>query len=88
MAGVAGFADEFDGAQRACMTGVVLAILARENDDLHVRRMRQQFADQREALVRAVRLRRQAEVDQCHLRRLAQLVEQGQTCLLYTSRCV
>jgi len=63
VARVAGLADEFDGAQRARMTGVVFAILTGENNDFHVRRVGQQVADQREALIRAVRLRRQAKID-------------------------
>ena len=78
VAGVAGLADEFDGAQRARVAGVVIAVLAGEDDDLHLRRMGQKFADQRETFIRTVRLRRQTEVDQRHLRRLAQLPEQRQ----------
>ena len=78
VAGVAGFADEFHGAQRARMAGIVIAVLAGEDDDLHLRRVGQQFADQGETFVRTVRLRRQPEVDQRRLRRLAQLPEQRQ----------
>ena len=78
VAGVAGLADKFDGAQRAGVAGIVIAVLAGEDDDLHLRRMGQQFADQRETFVRTVRLRRQTKVDQRRLRRLAQLPEQCQ----------
>ena len=78
MTGVTGLADEFDGAQRARVAGVVIAVLAGENDDFHLRRMGQKLADQRETFIRTVRLRRQTKVDQCYLRRLAQLPEQRQ----------
>ena len=75
---VTGLADEFHRTQRARVTGIVFAVLAGEDDDLHVRRMRQQVADQRETLVGTVRLRRQPEIDEGQLRRLAQLPEQRQ----------
>ncbi len=78
MAGVAGLADELHGPQRACVAGIVVAVLAGKDDDLHVRRMGEQVADQREAFIGTVRQWWQAEVDQRRLRRLAQLPEQRQ----------
>jgi hypothetical protein len=56
----------------------IVAVLAGKDDDLHVRRMGEQVADQREAFIGTVRQWWQAEVDQRRLRRLAQLPEQRQ----------
>ena len=46
------------------MPGVGRLVLAREHEDLHRRRVREQVGDQLEALVGAVRHRRQAQVDE------------------------
>ena len=78
MAGIAGLANKLDGAQRARMKGIVVATLAGEDDDLHLRRQGQQVADQREALIRAMWFGWQPEIDQGQRRRLAQLSEQRQ----------
>ncbi len=68
--------NKVDGAQRARMAGIGLIVLAGEHDDLHLRRGRDQFGDQLETFVGAVRPRRQAEVDQRKLRRPVHLSQQ------------
>ena len=59
------------------MTGVGIVVLAGEHDDLDLRRTRQQFADQLEAFVRAMRQGRQTQVHQRQLGRLVQLAQQA-----------
>ena len=78
VARVAGLANKLDGAQCARMAGIVVATLTREDDDLHVRCEGQQLTNQREPLVRAMRLGRQPEIDQGQLWCLPQLPEQRQ----------
>ena len=63
------FGDEFERAQGAGMAGVAVVALAREHDDLHLRGVCEQVANEGEAFVGAMRDRWQAEVDQCQRRR-------------------
>ena len=74
--GIAGFGDEFGRAQRARMARVRSIVLAREHEDAHAGRMREQVGDQQEALVGRMRRRRQSQIDQRQLRRLRQLAQQ------------
>ena len=57
------------------MAGIVLVVLPRQHEDLDVGRQREQFADELEALIRAVRCRRQPEVDQRQFGRRVQLAQ-------------
>ena len=50
---VGGLGDELEGAQRARVARVGGVVLAREHEDLHARRVREQVGDQAKALVRA-----------------------------------
>ena len=51
--GLAGLGHEVGRAQRARAAGVRLLVLAGEDDDADLRRMREQVADELESLVRA-----------------------------------
>jgi hypothetical protein len=64
------FGDEFGGAECARVAGDDFLALAGQHDDARVRRMRQQVGDQCVAFVGAVRVGRQAEIDQRQRRRL------------------
>ena len=68
---------EFDGAQRTRMARVVFVVLARQYQDLDVRRQRQQFVDQPESLVGPMRCRRQPKIDERELGRGFQLTQQA-----------
>lgn len=68
--------DEVDGAQRARVPGVGFIVLSGQHDDLDARRDRDQFGDELETLIGAVRPRRQAEVDQSKRRRRIALPQQ------------
>ncbi len=73
---IAGLGDELGGAERARMPRVGGIVLAREHQDLHGRRVREQVADQLEALVGPVGHGGQPEVDQRKLRRFVELPQQ------------
>jgi len=73
---IAGFGDELCRAERACVPRVGSVVLARQHQDLHGGGMREQVADQLEALVGPVWHGRQAEVDQRELRSLVELPQQ------------
>jgi hypothetical protein len=60
------------------MAGIFLVILAGQDNDLHVRGVRQQIPDQGEPFVGAMGQRRQAEVDECSLWPAAQLFKERQ----------
>jgi hypothetical protein len=68
--------DEIDRPERAGVAGVGIIVLARQHDDLDVRRMGQQVGDKGEAFVRLMRPRRQAEVDQGQAGRAAAAAQQ------------
>ena len=71
--GLARLGHEVDRAERARMPSVAFVVLARQYDDLDRRGQREQLGDQLEALVRTMRVRGQAEVDQRQLRGGVQL---------------
>ena len=73
---VARLGDEFPGAERPRVARVGGVVLAREHEDPHARRMREQLRDQLKALVRRVRRRRQAEIDQGERRRGVELAQE------------
>ena len=73
---MAGLADEIGGAERPRMAGIGVVVLTGKDDDAQFRCQFQQFGNQREPLVRAMRQGRQAKVDQCQRRRLPQLPQQ------------
>ena len=64
--------NEIDRTKRERMVDVGTVALAREHEDLHARIDRQHLGDERKALVRQMRIRRQSEIHQCHRRRLRQ----------------
>jgi len=68
--------DELPCAQRPRVPGVRRVVLAREHEDLHLRRVREEVGDELEAFVGAVRRRRQAEVHQREAGRLGKLAQQ------------
>src|SRR5574340_1484799 len=68
--------NELESAEGARMARVGGVVLTREHEDLHARRVAEQVADQAKALIRAMRARRQAEVDERELRRGGQLAQQ------------
>ena len=68
---VAGLADEIGGAERPRMAGIGVVVLTGKDDDAQFRCQFQQFGNEREPLVRAMRQGRQTQVDQCQCRRLA-----------------
>src|SRR5260221_122721 len=73
---IAGLGDEFCRAERARVPRVGSVVLARQHQDLHGRGMREQVADQLEALVGPVGHGGQAEIDQRELRSLVELPQQ------------
>ena len=73
---VAGLGDEFGGAQCARMARVGGVVLPGENENAHLRRMREQVGDQLKAFVRRVRRGWQAQVHQRQLWRVGQLAQQ------------
>ena len=75
--GLAGLGHEVDRAQRARAAGVRLLVLAGEHDDADVRRVREEVADELEALVGQVRGGRQAQVDQREVRRPRHFAQGG-----------
>jgi hypothetical protein len=62
------------------MTRVAVVALPGEDDDADLRGGLEQVGNQRKTLVRTMRHRRQAEVDQRQIRRSAQLPKQLQAC--------
>ena len=74
----AGLGDEIGRTERAGMAGIVVVTLAGKYDDARFRRSFQQLGNQRKAFVGAMRMRRQAEIDQRQFRRAAELPEQLQ----------
>ena len=74
--GIAGFGDKVGGAQGAGVAGVAGIALAGENDDLDIRGQLEQLGNQGESFVRAVRERRQAQVNQREIGNAAQLTQQ------------
>ena len=73
---IARLGDELRRAERARVPRVGSVVLAREHQDLHGRGMREQVADQLEALVGPVGHGGQAEIDQRELRGLVELPQQ------------
>jgi hypothetical protein len=64
---IAGLGHQLDGAERTGAPRVRFLVLPGEHQDAHAGRVREQVADQLEALVGKVRDRRQAEIDERHV---------------------
>ncbi len=75
--GLAGLGHQVGRAQRARAAGVRLLVLAGEDDDADVRRMREEVADELESLVRQVRGGGKAQVDEGEIRRPRHFPEGG-----------
>jgi hypothetical protein len=73
---IAGFGDEFDGAQGARVAGIFVVALAGEHDDLEVRVEGEQVADQCETFVGAMRQGGRPRSTRAR-RRVAQLSDQA-----------
>jgi hypothetical protein len=74
---LARLAHEVDGPERAGMPCVRLFALPGKHDDLHAGRMRNELGHEAEPLVRTMRRRRQAEIDQRERWRVVELPEQA-----------
>jgi hypothetical protein len=72
--------DELPGPQRAGVARIRRFVLARQHENLHRRRMGEEIGDQAKALLRRVRRRRKAEVDERqpgHRRELAHQLDRA-----------